>query len=186
VFGHDASTTVNAIENLGAFREHRGELPAALAYYRDALARTTRRAPDTAAVAELRRSIGSILTQQGRPRAAIPELEAALAIYERLDSLDAIEAIDARADLGRCRVDTGAARAAIDDLELALATYDVTDGQELARGLYRTALAQAYWATGQRARASTVAADARRRLIALGADGADGVAELDAWERARR
>ena len=185
VFGVDSEQAIVLFDNLGTFAEHRGDAAGALGYYREGLARASHHG-DTRQVAELRMSTGSVLTQLGRPREAIPELEAALAFYQARPGSSPTDVAWARAELGRCRVDTGDPRRAVDDLEGALAVYDTAPGEELSRGLYRTALAQAYWALGDRARARTVAAEARRWFVAIGADGADGLAELDGWERTRR
>jgi tetratricopeptide (TPR) repeat protein len=186
MFGHDSSTAVTQLINLGVSLEHSGRFDDALVRYRDALARALARAPDTAEVAHCRTLVGSILVQTDRPREALPELAAALAIHSALTGPDGAAATDARADLGRALLDTGDPRRAIVELERAVAAYDRLDDKDYARGLYRTALAQAYWATGQRDRAQATAVLARRWLTSVGEDGVAGLAELADWERARK
>lgn len=61
------------------------------------------------------------------------------------------------------------------------------EGEKLEAGEVTFALAQALVAEGRDlARARTLAGEARRLLVAAGESGAKGVAELDAWLRARR
>ncbi len=178
--GRNGRRCFNIVYSRANTIEHQGNLEAALAGYRDALARAIAVDPKSSDVALAHGAIGSIFTQREQPQLAIPELEAALALTP-----DPASAAGIRGDLGRVFLDAHQVGRAISELEAALPGLDEA-GEPVNRGMYRTALAQAYWAAGERDKARAIARLARELLAPTGAPGKAARDELDAWEKSRQ
>jgi tetratricopeptide (TPR) repeat protein len=171
---------------LGEALQHARRFPEALARFRDAEQRfrSSEVAPiSLTSVPRCREYAGHVLLELGRAREALATLREAMTALSGLHGLDSDELALTRADIARALVATGDPRGAVVELTAALPVIDQA-GDDTESAVYRVTFARALWATGQRARATEVAAAARARLAKLGAEGATAMAELDAWEHA--
>jgi len=173
---------------LGEALQHAHRLPEALARFRDAEKRfeSSEVSPISLSSApRCREYAGHVLMELGRAPEALATLRSALAELSSMHGLDRDELALTRADIARALVATGDPHGAVVELDAVLPILE-KEGDDTEAAVYRVTLARALWATGQRARATEVAGEARARLAKLGAEGAAAVTELDAWERERR
>ena len=125
--------------NLGATSETKGDLAAAEVYDRRALAVSERvgKAPD---IALCKRSLGSCLTKLGRPKEALPLLDAAVAYFDAAKTADN-EAAAAHQHRGIAERRVGRTAAALADLQIARTYYErQKNTRYLERNLAETAL----------------------------------------------
>ena len=88
--------------------------------------------------------------------------------------------------IGRVELGWHIAASAIAPLERALAIRDAKPGDAVELADIRFALAQALWATGEKARAATLASQAQAAYVKAGAPGRRSLADLTDWLARRR
>ena len=159
--------------------DHLDRLADSEAAYRDALEVSERATgPDHLDVAWILNNLGNVLNAQQKFADAVPVLERAVAIWERVLP-GGSEAARPLIALGRAQLGVGRPRLAVTTLRDALARADAAGMSAALRATARLRLSQAQWATGARADARTTAAEAAatRDLDAALRD------ELAAWQR---
>jgi tetratricopeptide (TPR) repeat protein len=180
-YGAEAAEVAYAEDYLGLLREVQGDLVAALASYRRALALRTKALGAThPSTSNSMVVVAGTLAQLNRCAEARPLLATGMAGLESALGGDAPEIASALAALGRCDLAGGQAAPAVAQLERAIAILERAKAFPIDRGGARWLLAQALWSVGQRAAAVAAARTAEEELSGDG-DGARDRAAAHAW-----
>ncbi len=181
----DHPDLVHSLINLDIALTGRGDYTGALAANDQALAIIDRAyGGGTRFSAQCLGNRGETLSLLGRYSEARAAFEAALARWQEHLGPDHRNLAYPLTGLGQVQVATGQARAAVTTLERALRIREREEPDPLLVAETRFALARALWETGERARATTQASQARAALAALPRAAAKATA-IDAWLRER-
>ncbi|MBX7078573.1 MAG: tetratricopeptide repeat protein [Nannocystaceae bacterium] len=183
--GRDHVMRAAPLSAIGTAAFHLGRDEAAITAFTEALRLWRRSFPeDSLRVAEARSNLGEALAKAGRDQDAATHLRAALAVMTTQLPESHEDLAFPLLGLAQLEQRRGDARAAVALAERVVAIRELHDNDppELARS--RWLLARALADTGERERASLLAARARDGYVALGAAFSSDVAAIDAWMRA--
>jgi tetratricopeptide (TPR) repeat protein len=175
-----------ALDSLGAALSPQGKYEEALALHERALAIESAALgaghPDLAT--ELA-NVGSVLVSLNRYDQALERLNQALAIYEKTVGPDHPDLAEALTSVGRAYLGKRLPQKAVAPLERAMSLREHSHGNPLNVGETQFTLARALWELGpdpkRRARARTLAGQARTAYAAAAPEANKDLATIDGW-----